>query len=78
MVSPIGIICVVVWGIGWWLVLVHSIGLFSHHVPYRRNSWVVLSLVLSRLANEAVGWVVVFQLLLAPHVDFSFLAPPTF
>ena len=34
MVSPIGIICVAVWGIGWWLVLAHNIGLFSHHVPH--------------------------------------------
>ena len=56
MVPPIGIICVVVWGICWWLVLAHSIGLFSHHIPHLRNSWVVLSLVLSRLANKA--WLV--------------------
>ena len=25
MVSPVRVICVVVWGIGWWLVLAHSI-----------------------------------------------------
>ena len=34
MVPLIGIICVVVWGIGWWLVLAHSIGLFSYHLPH--------------------------------------------
>ena len=34
MVPLIGIICVVVWGIGWWLVLAHNIGVFSHHIPY--------------------------------------------
>ena len=30
MVSPVRVICVAVWGIGWWLVLAHSIGLFNH------------------------------------------------
>ena len=56
MVSPIRVICVDVWGIGWWLVLAHNIGLFSHHIPDWRNSWAVLSLVLNRLENEA--WLV--------------------
>ena len=34
MVSLVRVICVVVWGIGWWLVLAHGIGLFSHHIPH--------------------------------------------
>ena len=34
MVPFIGIICVVVWDIDWWLVLAHNIGVFSHHIPY--------------------------------------------
>ena len=29
MVPPIRIVRLAVWGIGWWLVLSHSIGLFS-------------------------------------------------
>ena len=33
MVFPIRVICVVVLGIGWWLVLAHNISLFSHHIP---------------------------------------------
>ena len=32
MVPLIKIVCIVVWGSGWWLVLSHSIGLFSHHI----------------------------------------------
>ena len=34
MVPPVRIVCIVVWGSGWWLVLAHSIGLFSHQIPY--------------------------------------------
>ena len=34
MVSPVKVICVVVLGIGWQLVLAHNIGVFSHHIPY--------------------------------------------
>ena len=34
MVPPVRIVCVAVWGSGWWLVLAYSIGLFSHHIPY--------------------------------------------
>ena len=34
MVSPVRVICVVVLGIGWRLVLAHNIGVFSHHIPY--------------------------------------------
>ena len=34
MVSLVRVICVAVWGIGWWLVLAHKIGLFSYHIPH--------------------------------------------
>ena len=34
MVPLIGIICVAVWGICWWLVLAHNISLFSHHISH--------------------------------------------
>ena len=34
MVPPIRIVCVAVWGIGWWFVLTHNIGLFSYHIPH--------------------------------------------
>ena len=34
MVSSVRVICVVVLGIGWWLVLAHNIGVFSHHTSY--------------------------------------------
>ena len=32
--SSNGIVGITVWGCGWWLVLAHYIGLFSHKVPY--------------------------------------------
>ena len=52
MVSLVRVISVAIWGIGWWLVLTQNIGMLSHHIPYSRDSWAVLSLVLSGLKNE--------------------------
>ena len=34
MVPPVRVIGVTIWGSGWWFVLAHNIGLFSHHIPY--------------------------------------------
>ena len=34
MVSPIKVICVVVLGIGWSLVLAHNIGMLNHQIPH--------------------------------------------
>ena len=34
MVSPVRVICVVVLGISWRLVLAHNIGVFSYHILY--------------------------------------------
>ena len=34
MVSLVKVICVVVLGIGWRLVLAHNIGVFSHYILY--------------------------------------------
>ena len=34
MVPPVRVIGVAIWGNGWWLVLTHNIGMFSHHIPY--------------------------------------------
>ena len=52
MVPSVRVIGVSIWGSGWWVVLTHNIGMLSHHIPYRRNSGAVLSLVLSGLTNE--------------------------
>ena len=52
MVSLVRVISVAIWGISWWLVLTQNIGMLSHHIPCSRDSWVVLSLVLSGLKNE--------------------------
>ena len=36
MVPPVKVIGVgvVIWGIGWWLVLTQNICMLSHHIPY--------------------------------------------
>ena len=38
MVSPVRVICVIVLGIGWRLVLAHKIGMLSHQIPHFRSS----------------------------------------
>ena len=52
MAPLVRVINVAIWGSGWWHVLTHNIGMLNHHIPYCRNSWAVLSLVLSGLTNE--------------------------
>ena len=56
MVSPVRVVGIAIWGFGWWLVLAHIIGLFSHKVPHCSNAWEMLSLVLSGLTVET--WLV--------------------
>ena len=34
VVPLVGVVGIAVWGYGWWLVLAHNIGLFSHKVPH--------------------------------------------
>ena len=34
MVPPVRVMGVSIWGIGWWLVLTHNIGMLCHHIPY--------------------------------------------
>ena len=34
VVPPFRIVGIAAWGCGWWLVLAHCIGLFSHKVSY--------------------------------------------
>ena len=34
VVPLVGVVGIVVWGCGWWLLLAHCIGLFSHKVPH--------------------------------------------
>ena len=34
MVSPVRVICVVVLGIDWRLVLAHNIGILNHQIPH--------------------------------------------
>ena len=58
-------------GYGWWLVLAHNIGLFSDKVPYLRNNWAMLSLVLSGLTVEA--WLVRHRCL--SHCSYLMLIP---
>ena len=33
MVPPVRVIGVSIWGIGWWLVLTHNIGMLNLHIP---------------------------------------------
>ena len=33
VVPPIRVVCITVWGIGWWLVLADDIGMICHHIP---------------------------------------------
>ena len=34
VVPPVRVVGIAVRGSGWWLILAHSIGLFSQHIPY--------------------------------------------
>ena len=38
VVPLVGIVGIAAWGCGWWLVLAHCIGLFSHKVSYGRHT----------------------------------------
>ena len=47
MISPVGAVCIVVWGIGWWFALTNKICLIRKHLAYCWNGRTLLSHMLS-------------------------------